>query len=99
MRLKTALIVDLAKSLPRFHKDVKKTADPMIKMSKILLWLAQGQTPVGRLTRGIAFRTIELVEMILPTRRRSRKKLNRVLADEASEKLVSERSSLDTYHD
>lgn len=53
----------------------------MIKMSKVLLWLAQGKTPMGRVARGTAFRTIEVVEKVLPTRKRMQKRLDAVLAD------------------
>jgi hypothetical protein len=68
----------------------------MIKMSKVLLWLAQGKTPMGRVARGMAFRSIEVVEKVLPTRRRMRKRLNTVLAEEADQAGLSPVSSTST---
>lgn len=72
---------DLDEGLPRFNRNLKKTTDPMIKMSKTLLWLAQGKTPMDRFIRGLAFRIIELAEKVLPMRRSMRNRLNKVLAE------------------
>lgn len=80
------LIADIEPALQKFNRDLKKTADPMIRLSKFLLWLAQGETVLDRLVRGAAFRSVELVERLLPTRRRMRRELSRAWADEVEGK-------------
>lgn len=57
----------------------------MIKLSKILLWLAQGETPLDRVVRGTAFRFMECVEWVLPGRRRMKRVLDKIVAEEELE--------------
>jgi salicylate hydroxylase len=72
------------RDLDSYNRELRKRNNPLIKASSRLLSLAQGRTIVGRATRGIAFRTIDVIDSVAPTRRRLERELCTKLAEEES---------------
>ncbi|WRT68853.1 uncharacterized protein IL334_005834 [Kwoniella shivajii] len=73
---------DLFHAIEQFRKSSIERNDPLIKESKELLWLAQGETAMSYLVRGVVFWSLELGEKVSGRRRKLERELRKVIDNE-----------------
>lgn len=73
---------DMDVALSTFRSELVKRNTPIVKAAEKVLWLAQGDGIRSRMVRWVSFRALDVVEAVLPTRRRKERELKLKLKED-----------------
>lgn len=87
---------DMNVALSAFRSELVKRNTPIVKAAEKVLWLAQGDGVCSRMVRSVTFRVLDVVEAVLPARRRKERELKLKLKEDGVKTTTTDDTSSTT---